>query len=51
MLTKSEKGTTYSGVAFALSTNKDAKEGVITEWPGSGNQSRQKVIISGGTDL
>ena len=37
------KGTTFSGVAFAFATNKEAKEDIVTEWPGSGNQTKQKV--------
>jgi hypothetical protein len=36
-------GTTFSGVAFAFATNTEAKEDIITEWPGAGNQARQKV--------
>lgn len=36
-------GTTFSGVAFAFATNTEAKEDIITEWPGSGTQSKQKV--------
>jgi hypothetical protein len=37
------KGTTFSGVAFAFATNNEAKEDIITEWPGAGNQAKQKV--------
>ena len=37
------KGTTFSGVAFAFATNTEAKEDIITEWPGAGNQTKQKV--------
>jgi len=36
-------GTTFSGVAFAFATNTEAKEDIITEWPGAGNQTKQKV--------
>lgn len=36
-------GTTFSGVAFAFTTDGGVKEGIITEWPGAGNQSRNKV--------
>jgi hypothetical protein len=39
------KGTTFSGVAFAFATNTEAKEDIITEWPGAGNQTKQKVSI------
>ena len=39
----STKGTTFSGVAFAFATNTEAKEDIITEWPGAGNQTKQKV--------
>ena len=39
------QGTTFSGVAFAFATNTEAKEDIITEWPGAGNQTKQKVII------
>ena len=42
-LTGSLKGTTFSGVAFAFATNTEAKEDIITEWPGAGTQSKQKV--------
>ena len=37
------QGTTFSGVAFAFATNTEAKEDIITEWPGAGNQTKQKV--------
>jgi hypothetical protein len=37
------QGTTFSGVAFAFATNNEAKEDIITEWPGAGNQTKQKV--------
>jgi hypothetical protein len=30
-------------VAFAFATNTEAKEDIITEWPGAGNQTKQKV--------
>ncbi|KAJ9638332.1 hypothetical protein H2199_007019 [Coniosporium tulheliwenetii] len=36
-------GTTFSGVAFAFATNNEAKEDIITEWPGAGNQTKQKI--------
>lgn len=39
----STQGTTFSGVAFAFATNTEAKEDIITEWPGAGNQTKQKV--------
>jgi molecular chaperone DnaK (HSP70) len=39
-------GTTFSGVAFAFATNTEAKEDIITEWPGAGNQTKQKVSAS-----
>ena len=39
------KGTTFSGVAFAFATNTEAKEDIITEWPGAGTQSKQKVRL------
>ncbi len=42
-LTCSCQGTTFSGVAFAFATNTEAKEDIITEWPGAGNQTKQKV--------
>ncbi|KAK5186615.1 hypothetical protein LTR16_009662, partial [Cryomyces antarcticus] len=35
-------GTTFSGVAFAFATNTEAKEDIIVEWPGAGNQTKQK---------
>jgi hypothetical protein len=37
------KGTTFSGVAFAFATNNEAKEDIITEWPGAGSYTKQKV--------
>ncbi|KZF24106.1 actin-like ATPase domain-containing protein [Xylona heveae TC161] len=37
-------GTTFSGVAFAFATNNEVKEDIITEWPGAGNQTKQKAI-------
>ncbi|KAI9810077.1 MAG: hypothetical protein M1827_006688 [Pycnora praestabilis] len=36
-------GTTFSGVAFAFATNTEAREDIITEWPGAGNQTKQKI--------
>lgn len=36
-------GTTFSGVAFAFATNTEAREDIITEWPGSGTNTKQKV--------
>ncbi|SPO03752.1 related to hsp70 protein [Cephalotrichum gorgonifer] len=36
-------GTTFSGVAFAFATNNDAKEDIITEWPGAGSYTKQKI--------
>ncbi|RKF55635.1 Heat shock 70 kDa protein 12A [Golovinomyces cichoracearum] len=36
-------GTTFSGVAFAFATNKEAKEDIITEWPGAGSYTKQKI--------
>lgn len=39
------QGTTFSGVAFAFATNTEAKEDIITEWPGAGNQTKQKVGV------
>lgn len=36
-------GTTFSGVAFAFATNTEAREDIITEWPGSGTHTKQKV--------
>lgn len=38
-----QQGTTFSGVAFAFATNTEAKEDIVTEWPGAGNQTKQKV--------
>ena len=40
------QGTTFSGVAFAFATNTEAKEDIITEWPGAGTQTKQKVRIT-----
>ena len=37
------QGTTFSGVAFAFATDQEAKEDIITEWPGAGNQTKNKV--------
>ncbi|PBP26486.1 actin-like ATPase domain-containing protein [Diplocarpon rosae] len=36
-------GTTFSGVAFAFATNSEAKEDIITEWPGAGSYTKQKI--------
>lgn len=36
-------GTTFSGVAFAFATDQEAKEDIITEWPGAGNVTKQKI--------
>ena len=36
-------GTTFSGVAFAFATNNEAREDIITEWPGAGTNTKQKV--------
>ncbi|KAI9829931.1 MAG: hypothetical protein M1819_005903 [Sarea resinae] len=36
-------GTTFSGVAFAFASNDQAKEDIITEWPGAGNVTKQKI--------
>ncbi|KAL9004014.1 MAG: hypothetical protein Q9188_003155 [Gyalolechia gomerana] len=41
--THNGQGTTFSGVAFAFATNTEAKEDIITEWPGAGNQTKQKI--------
>jgi hypothetical protein len=46
--TNNYKGTTFSGVAFAFATNTEAKEDIITEWPGAGNQTKQKVSSTKG---
>lgn len=40
------QGTTFSGVAFAFATNSEAKEDIITEWPGAGSYTKQKVIVA-----
>jgi hypothetical protein len=39
------QGTTFSGVAFAFVSNNsaEAKEDIITEWPGAGSYTKQKV--------
>jgi len=37
-------GTTFSGVAFAFATNNEAREDIITEWPGAGTHTKQKVV-------
>lgn len=39
-------GTTFSGVAFAFATNNEAREDIITEWPGSGTHTKQKVCFA-----
>lgn len=39
-------GTTFSGVAFAFATNNEAREDIITEWPGAGTHTKQKVSRS-----
>jgi hypothetical protein len=39
-------GTTFSGVAFAFATNNEAREDIITEWPGAGTHTKQKVGTS-----
>jgi hypothetical protein len=44
--TDRSKGTTFSGVAFAFATNNEAKEDIITEWPGAGSYTKQKVRSS-----
>ncbi|GKZ59285.1 hypothetical protein AnigIFM49718_005154 [Aspergillus niger] len=36
-------GTTFSGVAFAFATNNEAREDIITEWPGAGTHTKQKI--------
>lgn len=36
-------GTTFSGVAFAFATKNEAREDIITEWPGAGTNTKQKV--------
>lgn len=38
-------GTTFSGVAFAFATNTEAREDIITEWPGAGTHTKQKVCL------
>ncbi|RAK78347.1 Hsp70 family protein [Aspergillus fijiensis CBS 313.89] len=39
-------GTTFSGVAFAFATNNEAREDIITEWPGAGTHTKQKIAHS-----
>ena len=43
------QGTTFSGVAFAFvsNDNAEAKEDIITEWPGAGIYTKQKVSRAG----
>ena len=36
-------GTTFSGVAYAFVKKNDVKEDIITEWPGAGTQTKQKI--------
>ncbi|KAM5440454.1 hypothetical protein McanMca71_003936 [Microsporum canis] len=36
-------GTTFSGVAYAFATNTEAREDIITEWPGAGTHTKQKI--------
>lgn len=43
VLTTGCQGTTFSGVAFAFATNNEAKEDIISEWPGAGSYTKQKV--------
>jgi hypothetical protein len=38
-----KQGTTFSSVAFAFITNNETKEDMIVEWPGAGNQTKQRV--------
>lgn len=38
-------GTTFSGVAFAFATKNEAREDIITEWPGAGTHTKQKVCL------
>lgn len=40
-------GTTFSGVAYAFATNNEAREDIITEWPGAGTHTKQKVSPPG----
>lgn len=40
-------GTTFSGVAYAFATNNEAREDIITEWPGAGTHTKQKVSVKG----
>ncbi|TVY31850.1 Heat shock 70 kDa protein 12A [Lachnellula subtilissima] len=44
-------GTTFSGVAFAFATNTEAKEDIITEWPGAGSYTKQKKVVGWGPDI
>lgn len=37
-------GTTFSGVAYAFATNNEAREDIMTEWPGAGTHTKQKVL-------
>ncbi|KAF4509995.1 hypothetical protein G6O67_001924 [Ophiocordyceps sinensis] len=36
-------GTTFSGISFAFATNNQANENVISEWPGAGSYTKQKI--------
>jgi hypothetical protein len=45
------QGTTFSGVAFAFATNNEAKEDIITEWPGAGSYAKQKVCFCSQTAM
>lgn len=36
-------GTTFSGVAYAFTRKNEVKEDIITEWPGAGTHTKQKV--------
>ena len=36
-------GTTFSGVAYAFMKGNEAKEDIITEWPGAGTHTKQKI--------
>ncbi|TQB68523.1 hypothetical protein MPDQ_003350 [Monascus purpureus] len=36
-------GTTFSGVAFAFTTKNEVREDIITEWPGAGTHTKQKI--------
>lgn len=44
-------GTTFSGVAFAFATNNEAREDIITEWPGAGTHTKQKVSACGTAEV